>query len=243
MHARAISLFNIMSPMIIFSYLCRMMENIDTKQNNNYSLLICFLDLMIINSCGIFLACIAGAQTLVFSVFAGINAIAIVILREWLMRILNIHVNVSWLNVLLKRIISLAVGITVSVTILPIATAIAFITTKRHSAGPVLISAKLRSKNGSEINCLAFRPVGSFINNGVFGKLPLALNLITGPLSLWNISNYEIQQPLMWIQTPDNRGDEDCGGNSVGGIMNDKPNTETKYNYEHTEQTVWQDEE
>ena len=102
--------------MIIFSYLCRMMENIDTKQNNNYSLLICFLDLMIINSCGIFLACIAGAQTLVFSVFAGINAIAIVILREWLMRILNIHVNVSWLNVLLKRIISLAVGITISVT-------------------------------------------------------------------------------------------------------------------------------
>lgn len=220
-----------------------MMENIDTKKNNNYSLLVCLLDLMILNSCGIFVACIAGTQTLVFSAFAGINAIAIVILREWIMRILDIHVNVSWLNVILKRIISMAVGIITSVTILPVAIAMAFIMTKRHSAGPVLISAILRNKSGREINCLAFRPVGCFTDKGFWGKLPLALNLVTGRLSLWNINNYEMKQPLMWPQGSDNTDDGDENERSATGITGDKPNIETKYNYEHTEQTIWQDEE
>ena len=206
-----------------------MMENIDTKHKKNHSLLVCFMDLMILNSCGIFAACITGAQTLLFSAFAGINAIAIVIAREWIMRILDIHANVSWLNVALKRIISMTAGIAASVTILPAVTAIAFITTKRHGAGPVMVSARLRNKSGREINCLVFRPAGCFTDKGFLGKLPLALNLITGRLSLWNISNYEIQQPLVWAQVPDN--------------ADDKPNVETNYNYEHTEQTIWQDEE
>ena len=220
-----------------------MMENIDTKQNNNYSLLVCFLDLMILNSCGIFAACIAGSQTLVFSTFAGINAIAIVILREWIMRILDIHVNVSWLNVVLKRIISMAVGIIASVTILPVAIAMAFIMTKRHSAGPVLISAKLRNKNGREINCLALRPAGRLSDKGFFGKLPLALNLVTGPLSLWNISNYEMQQPLMWTQGSGDTDGSEANVRNANGITGYKPGIETEYNYEHTEQTIWQDEE
>ena len=219
-----------------------MMQNTDTKQQDNYSLPVCFLDLMIVNSCGIFVTCIAGAQTLAFSTFVGINAIAIVILREWFMRTLKIHSNASWLNIVLKRIVNLTVGITVSVTILPIAIAVAFVVTKRHSAGPAIISAKLCNRNGRIVNCLVFRPVGNFINKGILSRLPLALNLITGSLSLWNVGNYEIEQPLIWTPDFDNKEDDDNGMNETG-MINSNSNTETEYDYEHTEQTVWQEEE
>lgn len=216
------------------------MESIETKQGKNRSLLVGVMDLMVINSCGMLVACVSGPQTFTFCAFAGLNAIAIVILREWIMDILGIHANVSWLNIAVKRILSTAAGLTISFTILPIALVIAAVVTKRHSPGPVLVPARLRNSGGREIGCLVFRPVDSFVNRGLFGKLPLAPNLIAGRLSLWNIGKYELQQPPVLPQdaykADDIRQNTDNETKTV-------PSTEMKYDYEHIEQTVWQEKE
>lgn len=215
------------------------METIHTRQDRSYSLLVGILDLMLINSCGILVACVSGRQTLTLSAFVGINAIAVFILREWLMDILGIHTNVSWLNKVTKRIVSTVVGLVISLTILPVATLIAFIVIKRNSPGPVLVPTKLRNSQGRETGCLIFRPADSFVNRIPFCKLPLALNLIAG-LSLWNIGRYEIIQPSMlprdFDETYGSKPDED-------DVIYPQPNTEKKYDYEHIEQTVWQEKE
>lgn len=171
------------------------METTATISISTQRRLTILLDVMTLLSLGLLAILLTGNAAAAVSVIACFNMLLIIVLRLWLMKMLGIHANVSLLNLFLKRIAGLVVGLVVALTILPFACLLALPLIKSKSSGPVLHRIFLSRKDKIVGKGFTFRRCGSLMDDPLLQKIPVLLNLITGGISLWNLSRTEIIYP------------------------------------------------
>lgn len=115
-----------------------------------------------------------------------LNNIALIILRQWISDILQIHWLLSPLNRMLKRLTDILLSLLFLSTIFPLTFIIQAVTTKRNSNGSILTFRKMSIGQKKNISGIVFRkPI--FPNNNYIERLPLALNILIGSVSFWDL--------------------------------------------------------
>ena len=122
------------------------------------------------------------------------NCMALVALRQWLMKSLQIPWMASPLNMGLKQAADIAISIALLLTLFPIiiiAMAI-FIKNSKQYGGPVFAIAKISVGNKKSFNALVFSncPEGCNIH---IGMTPLVLRVLTGTISLCDITSLSVE--------------------------------------------------
>jgi hypothetical protein len=120
-----------------------------------------------------------------------INAISLIALRQWLIHILEINWLTSPLNSCLKRLADIFVSCVYLLTLFPIILIICTIIIKKNNTGPILAKRQIR-KNSEIINVLTFNIVQG--QKKIPALLPIAINIIIGAVSLWDLNSLEIIQ-------------------------------------------------
>lgn len=120
-----------------------------------------------------------------------INAISLIALRQWLIHILEINWLTSPLNRCLKRLADIFVSCVYLLTLFPIILIICTIIIKKNNTGPILTKRQIR-KNSEIINVLTFNIAQG--QKKLPTLLPIAINIIIGAVSLWDLNSLEIIQ-------------------------------------------------
>lgn len=163
---------------------------IDTQSQRTLTLTLDALTLLL---AGIFAALCSIATQHPFLATSAALAFALTLgLRLWLMKLLGVHTNVSWLNLALKRIAGILVGLIVALFLLPMVCIIALPLVKIKGRGPVFHRIHLSRKGNIVGHGFTFRRNGSLMEDPLLQKIPVLLNLLTGSISLWNLSRTEI---------------------------------------------------
>lgn len=153
-------------------------------------------DLVILNAC-----CLVVLQAWLIGTnwlcgVALLNFVAVVALRQWLMSALQIPGMTSPLNRSLKRAADLVAALLFLLTVFPVIIVVQAIVIKssKHLRGPLFAQNEIWVREEWSFRALTFSNCPRPLHGGLhIGTTPLALRLLTGKISLEDISALSIK--------------------------------------------------
>ncbi len=177
-----------------------------------------------------------------------LNCIAVIALRHWLMKSLQIPWLTSILNRVLKRLVDMAVSVLFLLTVFPVIIVVQAIVIKsgKRSARALFSRADVRLNDEEHFSALVFSNYSPEGAGNIMGMTPLVLNLLVGTISLTDISSLSIRP--MENETPE----EIPEAETATDVLPEEPTTtdtnnnniisnQTHYRHEHTEENVSQE--
>lgn len=120
-----------------------------------------------------------------------INVLSIITFRTWLYHTLQIPWLLSPLNRGAKRLFDIVSSALFLCTLFPVIYLIQTIITKKNYGGEVLSSSTIKIRNKEPFSVIVFKQ-NSFINRFYINLSPIALHVLIGKLSLWDLKTIQL---------------------------------------------------
>lgn len=175
----------------IYMYLCEIMNELSAIKSTPHMRLVYTLDIIILNACSmaIVYACLWKLDGLWAMLIC--NFTVLVLLRQYLFKLLQIHWLSSPLNRCLKRLTDIVCALVFLTTLFPIilfAYIILDIATRKKNGNPIFTTRKIQTKDNNIIPSVIFsQQLFAFDKACVIEKTPWAFNILLGNFSLWDI--------------------------------------------------------
>ena len=172
-------------------YLCEIMNELSAIKSTPHMRLVYALDIIILNACAIPIAyaCLWKLDGLWAMLIC--NFVVLVLLRQYLFSLLQIHWLSSPLNRCLKRLTDIVCALVFLTTVFPIilfAYIILNIATRKKNGNPIFTIRKIRTKDNKLISSVIFsQQLFAFDKACIIDMTPWAFNVLLGNFSLWDL--------------------------------------------------------
>ena len=178
----------------VFSYLCEIMNKLTFNIFTPKGLLIAACDITILNAVCILIAFWAIHDWDWTGYLIVANVVSLLTIKYFSMRLANMHWLDSILNRAVKKITDIAISMIFLLTFFPIIFILATIAIRTtHSAtGKSILELRHVIIEDKETILMFFRKSRTIFDNPFLNKTPIAVNILLGQLSLWNL--YELKE-------------------------------------------------
>lgn len=206
-----------------------MTQNNDSNTQRTKKLLVSACDFIMLNACFIAVWFGFAFNKASFLTMLCINAVAIIALRQWLCHYIQIPWLYSPFNRFLKRGTDILLATTFLLSIFPLILILQTISIKKRRGGAVLHFCRIGRENGNSFKALEFGE-NYFSDIWHLGLSPLALNILWGNISMWDLRS------ISRIENPSEEKTETCS--SINDVFSpngaDEPDS-TEENCETTD--------